>query len=159
MNAFKFSLQKALEWRRTELELAELRFRQQAAALGELDRQRAQWEGAGTAAETQVRSWNPVAGTELSALGTFRLYVKMKETELDVSRGQCRQELEQRQAAMLEARRRLRLLERLRERRYAEWRVARDKELEELASESYLAKWNHRQMDDPVPPYNEDHDA
>ena len=46
---------------------------------------------------------------------------------------------------MLEARRRCRLLERLKERRLAEWTTARDRELDELASESYLAKWNRQQ--------------
>jgi hypothetical protein len=45
----------------------------------------------------------------------------------------------------LEARRRCRLLERLRERRWTEWQLARDRELEELASDSYLAQWNRRQ--------------
>jgi hypothetical protein len=48
---------------------------------------------------------------------------------------------------MLEARRRFRLLERLKERRHEDWRLARDRELEELASESYLARWAGR------PPY------
>jgi hypothetical protein len=42
----------------------------------------------------------------------------------------------------MEARRRCRLLEKLKERRRAEWEKARDRELEELASESFLARWN-----------------
>ena len=47
-------------------------------------------------------------------------------------------------SAMLEARRRFRLLERLKQRRLEDWRLAGDKELEELASESYLARWTGR---------------
>jgi hypothetical protein len=47
-------------------------------------------------------------------------------------------------SVMLEARRRFRLLERLKERRLAEWRLALDKDLQELASESYLAGWARR---------------
>ena len=43
-----------------------------------------------------------------------------------------------------EARRRFRLLERLKQRRLEDWRLAGDKELEELASESYLARWTGR---------------
>jgi hypothetical protein len=42
---------------------------------------------------------------------------------------------------MLEARRWLRLLEKLKERRYAEWSAAAANELEETASESYPARW------------------
>jgi hypothetical protein len=36
------------------------------------------------------------------------------------------------------------LLERLKERRLAEWTWARDRELEEVASESYLSRWARR---------------
>ena len=145
MNAFRFPLQKVLDWRRAQLEMEELRFRQQTAKLAGLDLASAQVTAAGNTAERQVRVWNPVAGGELSALGSFRLHVKLKETELAVSRAECRRELGRREKVMLEARRRLRLLERLRERRLAEWRGARDKELEDLASEAYLAKWKRRQ--------------
>jgi flagellar export protein FliJ len=144
MNAFRFPLQKVLDYRRTQLELEELRFRQQSAAMGDLDRASAQLSASGNTAERQVRAWNPVAGGELAALGSFRLHVKLKETELAVTRTECQKELGRRESVMLEARRRLRLLERLRERRLAEWCSARDKELEDLASEAYLAKWKRR---------------
>jgi hypothetical protein len=43
---------------------------------------------------------------------------------------------------MLEARRCCRLLERLKERRRAEWQAATDREMEELAAESFLAGWS-----------------
>jgi hypothetical protein len=49
---------------------------------------------------------------------------------------------------MLEARRRCRLLERLKERRLTEWTAGRDHELEEIAAESYLARWSRRQAPD-----------
>lgn len=145
MNAFRFPLQRVLEWRRTQLEMEEIRFRQQAAALAEIDRISTEWRSAGQTAEREVRTWNPVAGRELAALGSFRLHAKLKETELAIPRAECRKELSLREAVMLESRRRLRLLERLRERRLLEWTTARDKELEELASESYLGKWKRRE--------------
>jgi hypothetical protein len=145
MNSFRFPLQKVLDWRRTQLELEDLRFRQQSAAMADLDRASARLNASGSTAERQVRIWNPLAGGELAALGSFRLHVKLKETELAVPRAECRKELGRRESVMLEARRRLRLLERLRERRLAEWCEARDKELEDLASEAYLAKWKRRQ--------------
>jgi hypothetical protein len=46
---------------------------------------------------------------------------------------------------MLEARRRFRLLERLKDRRMAEWKQAGDREIEEVAAESYLARWSRAQ--------------
>jgi hypothetical protein len=165
MTAFRFPLEKVLEWRRTQLELEEIQYRRQIAALAELDRQRAEIDEAGKTAERQVREWNPLAGGELEALGAFRLHVKRKEQEMVAPRNECRKQLERQHALMLDARRRLRLLERLKERRLAEWRYARDKELEELASESYLAMWHHRasskaaSLDQAGPPYNKEHDA
>ena len=144
MTTFRFALQKVLDWRRTQLEVEEVQFRQQLARLAELDRTRARWSAQGASAEQQVREWKPVAGSELEALGSFRLHVKLKETELAIPRAQCRKELDRQQNVMLETRRRLRLLERLRERRQAEWVQAGNKELADLAAESYLAKWKPR---------------
>jgi flagellar biosynthesis chaperone FliJ len=144
MTAFHFRLQKVLEWRRAQLELEEIQYRRQLAALAELDRRQAEVAEAASAAERQVRAWNPLAGGELEALGEFRLHVKQQEREMAASRIERCQQLERQHRLLLEAGRRLRLLERLQQRRWTEWRSARDKELEDLASESYLAKWNRR---------------
>jgi hypothetical protein len=144
MTGFHFRLDKVLEWRRKQLELEENNFRRQQAIVADLDRKRDQLKASETAAETQVRAWNPVDGGELDALGSFRFYVKAQEMEMAVPRAEAQRRLAAQQAVMLEARRRLRLLERLKERRLAEWKEANNKELEELASESYLAQWNHR---------------
>jgi len=144
MTAFRFPLQKALEWRRTQLELAEARLKQQAAALGALDRMRAETEASGIRAEIEVRKWGAVAGRDLEALGRFRAWVKTEEARIAGLRATAAKEHASRQEVMLEARRRVRLLERLRERRLLEWEHARDRELDELAAESFLARWNRR---------------
>ena len=144
MNAFRFSLEKVLDWRRTQLELEEIQYRRQLAMLAELDRRETELQESGKSAERQVREWNPVAAKELEALGGFRLHVQRRQQEMAAPRAECRKQLERQHGLMLEARRRLRLLERLKERRLTEWRAAQDKELEELASESYLANWDRR---------------
>jgi hypothetical protein len=142
MSSFRFPLQKALEWRQTQLELEEQKFRQQTAGLADLDRVRAEWVKSGADAERQVRLWSPIASEELTALGTYRLYARTRAEEVAIAREQARQKLEAQRGAMLEARRGLRLLERLRERRLAEWKAGQEKELQELAGDSYLARWN-----------------
>ena len=142
MKAFHFPLEKALGWRRIELELEEARYKQQSAELAGLDRRRAEIEAAGALAETQVREWSPVAAADLSALGSFRLRVKQQEDQLARRRAECAAKLADQQKQMLEARRRCRLLERLKDRRLAEWTAARDQELEQIAAESYLARWS-----------------
>lgn len=144
MAPFKFRLERVLEWRRTQLQLEEDNFRKQHAILAGLDRQYAELEAAGTQAEQVVRAWNPVAAGDLEALGSFRLHIKAREMETAVPRNEARRRLAAQHAVMLEARRRVRLLEKLKERSLAQWRAARDKELEDMASESYLAGWARR---------------
>ena len=141
MNAFRFRLERVLEWRRTELELEENKFRREAAALSALDRVRAELEAAGIKAELQVRQSPTITGRELAALGSFRLLVRSREADIARQRAERVKSLAARRAALLEAQRRCRLLERLRERRLEEWRLAGNKEVEELASETYLAQW------------------
>jgi flagellar export protein FliJ len=139
MTSFRFRLEKVLEWRRQQMELEEARFKQQTAALAEMDGARAALEAAGIRAELEVRTWSPLAGNDLAALAGFRLHTRRQEQEIARLRAEAQKKLEALQPTMLEARRRCRLLERLRERRLAEWQAACDRELEELAGESYLA--------------------
>ena len=144
MNAFQFPLQRVLDWRRTQLELEEVQLRRQRSVLVALEARQAQLAASGSDAERQIREWSPVAAGELEALGGFRLRVRDQQRDMAAARVECVQQLDRQEARMLDARRRLRLLERLKERRFSEWRAARDKELEELAAESYLAKWQRQ---------------
>jgi hypothetical protein len=144
MTTFKFPLQRALGWRRTQLELAEARVEQQLAALAALDQARAELSAMGQRTEVEVRQFSPLGGGDLSALGTFRLAIKARGRDLAAKRVECQKELAARQAVLVECRRRCRLLERLKERRWAEWQSAAEKELDELAADSYLAQWARR---------------
>ena len=139
MKSFQFPLEKALAWQRLQLEVEESRFKRQSAALAEIDRTRAELEVTSIRAEVQVRAWTPLAGQDLAALARFRDYVDHQERTLAVRRAACQRQLEEQHKAMLEARRRCRLLERLRERRWAEWRADSDREQEQFAVECYLA--------------------
>jgi len=140
MTPFRFRLEKVLAWRQRELEHEDQKFKRELAALAELDRRHAELEATGVRAEIQVREWSPLAGADLAALGSFRLRVKQEEKALAAARADREKRAEAQRLVMLEARRRCRLLERLRERRLAEWEKARDREIEELAVESCLAR-------------------
>jgi hypothetical protein len=142
MNAFRFPLQKALDWRRTQLEIEEVRYKQQSAELAALDRQQAETEASGIRVETEVRAWPSIAGSDLAALDRFRLRIKKEEARIADQRLAAARKATEQQEKMLEARRRARLLERLREKRLTEWQSAQAKELDALAGESYLAQWN-----------------
>jgi flagellar export protein FliJ len=144
VNAFRFNLERVLELRRRQLEAEENRFRRQTAALAELDAARADLEAAGAAAEREVRAWHPLAGQDLAALAEFHLHVSERGEDLRRRRAECERELAARQRDMLEARRRCRLLEKLKERRFTEWQAAESREIEALAAEAFLARWNQQ---------------
>ena len=76
--------------------------------------------------------------------GEFRRQVRAESAVIELRRAERLKTLAAREAALMEARRRCRLLERLKERRRAEWRAEEGKELEALASESFLARWSGR---------------
>ncbi len=144
MTTFRFRLDKVLAWRGTQLELAEIEFRREAAALAELDHASEELEARGIRTEAEVRGWSPLAGRDLAALGGFRHYLERRAKELAAQRTEQARKLAEREKAMLEARRRCRLLERLRERRLAEWQAASAREVEQIAAESYLARFARR---------------
>jgi len=141
MTRFHFRLERVLAWRRTQLELVEIEFRREGAALAELDRALAELGDRGIRIEAEVRDWNFLSGRDLSALSGFRLYAERRAKALAAQRAEQARKLAERELDMQEARRRCRLLEKLRERRLAEWQSAHARELEEIAAESYLARF------------------
>jgi hypothetical protein len=141
VTSFHFPLQKVLEWRRKQLEVEEARFRQRLAALAAVDHARAELEAAALRAECEVRRSSRIAGSDLAALNSYRIRARADASRLAERRVGCARALAAQKAVMLEARRRCRLLERLRERREGEWKTAAGRELDQIASESYLAQW------------------
>jgi len=139
MTPFRFRLERVLAFRRTQVELEEARYKQQSAAVAELDRLRAELEVNGIRTEIQVHDWRPLAGSDLTALAEFRSHIQKEEQAIALRRIQAVRQLELLKKFMLEARRRCELLERLREKRLIEWKAACDRELDEIASESHLA--------------------
>lgn len=141
MQAFRFRLQRVLHVREKQLEVEEVRFKQAAAAVAELDRSLSGMRASVALAETELRRSSKLDGSELAAFDSYRSGMQRRERELLGRRRERLNAMERQQAVMMEARRRCRLLERLKERRREEWDAARDRELEETASESFLAGW------------------
>ncbi len=139
MKAFQFRLERVLDWRRVQLEIEETKFQEQLAAAAQLDAARAELEAAAVSSEVAVRAWRPLSGGDLEALGRFRDHVYERQQAIAALRAECQQQLAAQERAMQDARRRCRLLERLKERHYAEWQAASDRESEQLAAEAHLA--------------------
>ena len=146
MKPFRFRLARVLEWRETELELAESRLRNHLAWLAELEQRSAALAAERLAAEADIRACRQVSGADLAALAAFCRHVDASRKQLAARRAEEERKLAALEAALLAARRRCRLLERLQQRRRAEWARAGAAEIERVAAESYLARWNERQF-------------
>ena len=93
-------------------------------------------------AEQTVRESSAVEAGDLWALAAYRQRLIAERQALDQRRTACEREVAAQRQKVLEAQRQCRLLEKLEERRRTEWRLEADRELESLAAESHLARWN-----------------
>jgi hypothetical protein len=144
MRAFEFPLRQALKWRRTQMELEENKLRQLVARLEEMALEAVQLGMVQTRAEAAVRQAGAVEAGDLWALAAYRQRLIAELQALAVKREACAQQISAQRQRVVEADRQCRLLEKLEQRRHAEWRKAQDRELESLAAESFLAAWNRR---------------
>ena len=102
---------------------------------GELDRHREQT----LAQRTELIQATTFQAGDLATLASFRHRAQEREAELVKARAQCEQALGRQTAITQKAQTRLRLVEKLTERRVAEYTYQVDRELETMASEMFLA--------------------
>jgi len=122
MARFQFSLEKVLRWRAVELAGEEAKLK--ALVQEQLHLQ------------TLLAEVSAERSKLISSLGSMP----------DLRGDDLRRELAKQRKKYSEAKRRVRLLEELKDRRLQEWKYEEAALLEELASESFLANWNRERM-------------
>jgi flagellar biosynthesis chaperone FliJ len=140
MKAFRFPLEQVRSWRHEQAELEELKLQKIHAELQSLVRLARQVQGEAEQAARSVLSGALVAADELASLDAFREFTRGRLKQIAEQTRQCQERAEQQQKRLIEARRQFELLDRFKKKALAEWRLARDKEQEELAAELFLAK-------------------
>ncbi len=141
MKSFAFSLERVLEWRGTQMRMEEARLQQLQQAVTQLDQRRRHIEEERVSGQRAVCRAAESSGAELGALAGYQIHSRMQLAKLAANRVECVQAVDAQRQRFTEARRQLKLLENLKQRRKAEWKDQFDKELEELASEAFLASW------------------
>jgi hypothetical protein len=144
VRAFVFPLRRALEWRRTQLELEENKLQRLTAALEELELAQVRLDLIKTRTEQAVREAGTVEARDLWALAAYRQRLMTELRALAQRKRDGEQQVTAQRGQVLEVQRQCRLLEKLEERRRAEWHADADREMEALAAESFLALWNRR---------------
>ena len=140
MRRFQFRLESVLGWRVVELEIEEGR-------LERLFTERRGWDDRARALEDQRResaqliAAKTLDGQQLAAFTYHRRYLEREAARMAAQRADCEKRIAAQQQRVVEAERKVRLLERLKERRLAEWTLDFNREVEALASETFLSKW------------------
>ncbi len=142
MKRFTFPLERVLRWRRTQAELEEARL---AELFGELERIRREiaalereLAGGEEALLAAARKGEAVDPRTLAFLEEFRRYVRGRRRELRGSETELEWRISEQRKALVEARRRVRILEKFKEKKFGEWRLAADREASRLADELFL---------------------
>jgi SMC interacting uncharacterized protein involved in chromosome segregation len=140
MRRFQFRLESVLGWRAVELELEEGRLEQLFNERRDRDRETTALEARRHEAAQLIKA-KTLDGQQLAAFSQHRHYLEKEVARIAARRVDCEKRIAAQQRRVVEAERKVRLLERLKERRFAEWTLDFNRELEALASETFLSKW------------------
>jgi flagellar FliJ protein len=141
VKAFRFRLERVLDLRENQLKAEESKLEQLWARRKELENEIHSMDMSIEQARSSTTSRQFVQPSDLIAL---ELFARRTDREREQAQARLRAHdeiVEKQKQAVVEARGRVRLLERLREKRQTEWQTAADKELEELAADFAGAQW------------------
>ena len=141
MQRFRFPLEKVREWRGTQVELEEARLEKLLGERQQLEATLAQLDAGRVLEERAVLRMTRVSAEQLAALDYYRIYVEERKRQTQAQIAECGGRIARQRTRLMEARRNFQLLDRLKERRLAEWRLDFSREQEALAGELYLARW------------------
>ena len=139
MAPFRFRLARVLDWYEKQCALEVSRLHVCSAAVAEVATQIVRIREALSAMESELVQAASASALDLVAMDFYRQSTKRQELSLGAELKKRRHALEAQRAILEAARRRFRLLEKLRERRLSEHTYAEDQELEELAADAFRA--------------------
>jgi hypothetical protein len=144
MKKFAFPLYRVLDWRRAQLRLAEIEMERLHNERRSIEAGKAAVSRQKSSAQELVLSSNSVDGAEFLALDTFGQYADAERARFDQLLQVCAQKIGAHAEVVIEKRRDVHLIEKLKEKRLATWTAEATKEISQLAEETYLARWKPR---------------
>jgi flagellar export protein FliJ len=141
MERFRFSLARVLDWRRQQQQCEEEALAALLAERHALDQARQDVDREASRLRAEPREDGSHLAAELAAAAGYRQVLRRKAAQLLRESEQCAARIAAQRARLLEARRRVRLLERLEAAQRRQWETALSREQETLATDLYLARW------------------
>ena len=142
MAQFHFSLDKVLRWRSLELATEGAKLERLLREQLRLQTMRADLSTEKSKLDRSLDTMLDLRGTDLRAVSAYTLRLKRQAENLVELVARCDRDLSEQKKKYRAAKQRFRLLEELRARKFEEWRREQARELESLATESFLAIWN-----------------
>ena len=159
MKKYRFSLGRVLALRKVEADMARARLEKQMAEVRRHEDMRREIarQIAEAAAAARVSG---VTGIELAGAENFRGYANRADAMVAAEQAKAVAEAHRRRQLLMEAERKVKALETLDERGLTRWRRELAHEIEQFASEAFLARWKPPQAFlDPVSPDHRHHDS
>jgi len=141
---FRFRLERVLEWERKKLDHEKRLTAECQEQLAKVREAIARLHAEHLMIEREWLDRKVVSGSDAASLGRYRVGVRKAERTLFTEQERRERDLHQQTAKMLEAQRKLRVVENLRGRKLREYTYVLDRELEQMATESHLAVWGAR---------------
>jgi len=146
MAKFEFSLERVLRWRGVELAAEEAKLKKLVQEQLHLQSLLAEVSAERSKLISSLGSMPNLSGDDLRTLTACGLRLRRSAGELSQQLLKCGRDLAAQRRKYGEAKRRVRLLEELKDRRHQEWKYQESMLLEELASESFLANWSRERL-------------
>jgi hypothetical protein len=149
MKAFRFKLQKVLEWRDMQARSAQEKLDQLQRQLDFLKQQEEKIRVFYAEAESKMLACPVLTGAEMQAIAGLKQRTQKQLNKIQARQGECAALLAAQRERTVKARRDHRVLEKLKDHRHQEWVYLSDRELESTAAEVYLANWAPGEGNEP----------
>lgn len=144
MKRFRYSLESLMRLKQARLDDELSKLEQISAGIAEVDRHRAELDQMNRDAARAAAGANALEGWQLSCLHQFRRFARQEDRRLEGMRDQLADQLEDQRLKVVEAHKKVRILEVLKEKRLEDWRIELDREQEQAISDVVVARWAAR---------------
>ena len=141
MKSFRFPLQRVLEWRALQLRVEEEKLAGLRQQLTSLLQMRDQLSSARDRSESHLFASGSAAGSDLQSWALYQARLAKQQELIKTRLAQCEKLILEQHQRLQKARTDHRVLEKLKERRWKQWMYLNEREVEDTAAESYMARW------------------
>lgn len=140
MKAFEFRLERVAEYRREQADLARNELERMTSMMDRLAAEGDEVQQRAVEMRTNTMRRADLNGQDLTALSSYEDHAARILRQIDAKKTELAKHIDKQRSVVREAERNVKLLDRLRDRKFQEWRAESDRELDALAADSHLAR-------------------